>query len=91
MSSPSLYAVYLGGDPLPGRLSEDHEVVFVVAGDAAEARKSARAKWKGSSRPHADALRMLDVVDGYAICLEPTTTDEQADVDVTYEPADGWD
>jgi hypothetical protein len=26
-----LYVVYPGGDPAPGRLSEDHEVVVVVA------------------------------------------------------------
>lgn len=42
-----LFVVYLGGDPPPGRLSEDHEVVLVVAGDLREARRAARAKWGG--------------------------------------------
>ena len=69
---PQLYAVYLGGDPAPGRLTEDHEVVLVVADDLGEARRRARAKWGASTRPHVDAVRLVDVVDGYAISLDPT-------------------
>lgn len=86
---PRLYAVYLGGDPAPGRLSEDHEVVLVVAADVPEARRRARAKWSGVSKPHVDAVRAVDVVDGYAVTLEPTERGEDLDIDVTYEPADG--
>jgi len=86
---PRLYAVYLGGDPAPGRLSEDHEAVLVVAEDLASARRQARAKWSGASRPHVDAVRVVDVVDGYAVVLEPTERPEDVDIDVTYEPADG--
>jgi hypothetical protein len=83
-----LYAVYLGGDPAPGRLSEDHEVVLVVAGDLAEARRRARAKWAGTTRPHVDGVRVVDVVDGYAVTLTPTSRSESVDVDLTYEPED---
>ncbi len=83
---PRLYAVYLGGDPAPGRLTEDHEVVLVVAGDLAEARRRARAKWGGTTRPHVDAVRLVDVVDGFAVTLDPTTRLESVDVDLTYEP-----
>jgi hypothetical protein len=83
----SLFAVYLGGDPEPGRLSEDHEVVFVVAGDVRQARRAARAKWAGLGRPHVDAVRLLRVVDGHRIRLEPTDEPETAVVDLTYEPA----
>ena len=83
-----LYAVYLGGDPAPGRLTEDHEVVLVVAGDVPEARRRAREKWAGVSRPHVDAVRVVDVVDGYAVSLEATERSEHLDVDLTYDPGD---
>ncbi len=85
----SLYMVYLGGDLAPGRLGEDHEVVLVVAGDLAEARRAARAKWSGLGRAHVDAVRLLTVIDGYRIQLEATTEEEVADIDPTYEPAGG--
>jgi hypothetical protein len=85
---PKLYAVYLGGDPAPGRLTEDHEVVLVVAGDVATARRHARAKWGATSRPHVDAVRLVDVVDGFAVTLDPTSRHESTDVDLTYEPPD---
>lgn len=87
----NLYAVYLGGDPAPGRMGEDHEVVFVVADDVRSARKAGREKWQGSSRGHVDAVCILDVVDGYAIGLEPTTETSKMDIDVTYEPEPGAD
>lgn len=83
---PRLYAVYLGGDPVPGRLSEDHEAVLVVAADRAEARRRARAKWGGTARPHVDAVMAVDVVDGFAVRLEPTDRSDSVDVDLTYEP-----
>jgi Domain of Unknown Function (DUF1543) len=89
VDDPTLYAVYLGGDPAPGRLTEDHEVVLVVATDVAEARRRARAKWAGVSRPHVDAVRVIDVIDGFAISLEATDRAERDDVDLTYEPEDG--
>jgi Domain of Unknown Function (DUF1543) len=66
-----LYAAYLGGDLGTGRMGEDHEVVFVVAEDAASARSAAKAKWGGSGRPHVDALTRLAMVDGYAVELAP--------------------
>jgi len=89
-TSPQLFAVYLGGDPAPGRLSEDHAVVLVVAGDVRGARAAARAKWGGSTRPHVDAVRLVDIVDGYAVTLEPTGHEEVALIDTTYEPSEGW-
>ncbi|HEY5023690.1 MAG TPA: DUF1543 domain-containing protein [Acidimicrobiales bacterium] len=81
-----LYAVYLGGDPAPGRLTEDHEVVLVVALDVTDARRRARAKWGASTRPHVDGVMVVDVVDGFAITLTPTTRPESVDVDLTFEP-----
>ena len=86
---PTLYVVYLGGDPPPGRLSEDHEVVVVVATDMKSARQQARAKWAGTSRAHVDAVATLDVVDGYAVELRPTAQAGRLDLDLTYEPGDG--
>ena len=83
-----LYVVYLGGDPAPGRLSEDHEVVMVVAPDVKEARRAARAKWGGDSSSHVDAVQALSVVDGYAIRLEPSDSTAMNTIDATYEAAD---
>ena len=52
MSTPGrqLYAIYLGGDPAPGRIGEDHEVVFVVAEDVISARRQARANGPVTTR-----------------------------------------
>lgn len=85
---PQLFAVYLGGDPAPGRLSEDHEVVLVVAESLREARKASRSKWAGTTRPHVDAVKRVRVVDGYRVRLEPTDEPESEDVDVTFDPGD---
>lgn len=65
-----LFAAFLGGDLGPGRMGEDHEVVFVVAPDMISARRAAKAKWHGEGRAHVDALTRLDMIDGYAIGLE---------------------
>jgi hypothetical protein len=70
-------------------LSEDHEVVLVVATDLKSARRQARAKWAGTGRPHVDAVAALDVIDGYAIDLRPTDQPGQLAVDLTYEPGEG--
>jgi hypothetical protein len=66
-----LYAAYLGGDLGPGRIGEDHEIVFVVAEDMLAARRAAKAKWRGDGRAHVDALTRLDMIDGFAIGLKP--------------------
>ncbi len=66
-----LFAAYLGGELGPGRMGEDHEVVFVVAEDMGSARRAALEKWGGDGRAHVDALTRLDVIDGYAIGLDP--------------------
>jgi hypothetical protein len=83
-----LFVVYLGGDPSPGRLSEDHEVVLVVASDVHEARRGARAKWGGTTRPHVDAVMTVAAVDGYRVHLERTGEGESADIDTTFDAAD---
>ena len=58
-----------GASWVPGRIGEDHEVVFVVAEDELTARRAAKAKWGGGGRPHVDALTRLDMIDGYGIGL----------------------
>jgi hypothetical protein len=68
-----LFAVYLGGPVAPGRMGEDHEVVFVVAADDAEVEVLAKAKWTGVGRCHIDAVQRLDQVDGHAVSLTPST------------------
>jgi hypothetical protein len=65
-----LFAAYLGGELGPGRMGEDHEVVFVVAADTESARRAAKAKWGGGGKAHVDALTRLDMIDGFDIGLE---------------------
>jgi hypothetical protein len=65
-----LYAAFLGGDLGPGRMGEDHEVVFVVAEDDLSARRAAKAKWGGDGKPHVDALTRIDTIDGFVVELE---------------------
>ncbi|QXC62225.1 DUF1543 domain-containing protein [Aquihabitans sp. G128] len=86
-----LYAVYLGGDLSPGRIGEDHEVVFVVGDDVRDVRKRGRAKWQGKGRCHVDAIVRIDQVDGHAIAATPSpdgATGDVVDLDPTYEPGD---
>jgi hypothetical protein len=82
-----LFSVYLGGRMPPGRIGEDHEVVFVVAPDVPTARKQAKKKWSGSGRPHIDAVAALDEVDGYAVEVVPEGRGgDLIDVDGRYAP-----
>ena len=78
-----LWAVVLGGSGAPGRLTEDHETVFVVAEDEKIAKSLAKKKWSGVGRAHVDALMSLSSVDGYRIELRPAD-DAQADSFVSY-------
>jgi hypothetical protein len=55
--------------------------VFVVAEDTASARRAAKAKWGGDGRPHIDALTRLDVIDGFAVGLEPATTGDSIETE----------
>ncbi len=50
-------------------MGEDHEVVFVIAPDPAQAKSMARSKWSGAGRGHVDAVRRIDQVDGYVLSL----------------------
>ncbi len=50
-------------------MGEDHEVVLVVAADRDEAKARAKAKWRGASRGHLDALVRVDRVDGHEVTL----------------------
>lgn len=89
---PRLYAVYLGGDPAPGRMGEDHEVVFVVTTDPRSARRQARAKWSGADpKPHIDMVQELDAVDGYEVNLAHTGRRGSLPIDPTYEAGDAAD
>ncbi len=76
-----LFAAYLGGELGPGRMGEDHEVVFVVAGDVASARQAAKSKWGGDGRPHVDALTRIDMIDGYVVNLEETGSGDRTETE----------
>lgn len=81
----SLWAVYLGGDVAPGRMGEDHEVVFVVAVDIKEARRLARRKWRGHGKAHIDSAQRIDRIDGHAITLTPAEPGDATELDGTYK------
>jgi hypothetical protein len=66
-----LFSVFLGGPVAPGRMGEDHEVVFVVASGPDQAKGLARSKWRGMGRAHIDAVQRIDQVDGYQLSLTP--------------------
>lgn len=81
-----LYVVYLGGQLVPGRLGEDHEVVLVAADSVAAARAAAKKKWRGAGRGHIDAVARVAVVDGHRVTLTPTDEPDTIDTDDTYVP-----
>ena len=85
--APRLYVVYLGGDVVPGRMGEDHEVVLVAAGSVKEARRRAKRKWNGVGRPHVDAIAEVHRVDGHTVELVPGGPEgDGIVVDPTYVP-----
>ena len=67
-----LFAAFLGGELGPGRIGEDHEVVFVVAEDMRHGPPGRPGQVGGDGRAHVDALTRLDRIDGYAIGLAPS-------------------
>ena len=69
--SQKLYFAYLGGKMPANRLGEEHEVVFVVASDSAEAKRKAKEKWSGDVKEglHVDCLKEITEVDGWNITL----------------------
>jgi hypothetical protein len=69
-----LYVAFLGGPLSNGRMGEGHEVVMVVAEDLQQAKSIAKAKWTGSGRGHVDAVRQIDMVDGFEITLDKVGT-----------------
>jgi Domain of Unknown Function (DUF1543) len=81
-----LFVVYLGGKVAEGRIGEDHEVVVVVAIGVSDARKAAKAKWRGIGDPHVDAVCELDIVDKYQICLVPVISEDNTPIDSTWVP-----
>lgn len=85
---PDLYAVFLGGELEPGRMGEDHEVVFVVGDDMKDLRRRARAKWRGAGKGHVDAVVRLDAVDGFEVSLSDVGGGDRLELDPTYDPGD---
>ena len=71
MNEQTLYAVLLGGKIRKNHLMEDHHLVFVVAENETEARKSAKKKWNADTI-HVDGVQKISKVDGYKIVLHKT-------------------
>lgn len=83
----NLFAVFLGGKLAGDRLGEDHEVVFVVAANQQQARKLAKAKWKGiANEVHVDAIQKLEIIDGHRIVLNETDQADRAKINNQYSP-----
>lgn len=55
--------------------------MFVVAEDMESARRAAKAKWAGDGRAHVDALTRLDMIDGFAVGLEPAGTGDTTETE----------
>ncbi len=64
-------------------MGEDHEVVFVVADDAVDAKAKAKTKWGGVGRCHVDAVQRVEVVDGFEVALNQATDAGAGPADVT--------
>jgi len=76
-----LYVAFLGG-PMDGeRMGEGHEVVLVVAEDLGQAKSMAKAKWSGAGRGHLDAVRQIDMVDGFEVSLAKVGTGDSMPLD----------
>jgi len=59
--------------------------VFVVLRDVQAARTAAKSKWTGDDpRPHVNAVRELEVIDGFSKSLEPTDLAEAPVIDPAY-------
>ena len=75
--SEKLFIAYLGGKMSQERIGEDHETVVLVALDREDAKKKARAKWKGEGAAHLDMLVEVETVDGYKVFLEKTVENQK--------------
>jgi hypothetical protein len=64
-----------------GRMGEGHEVVMVVADDLQQAKSLAKAKWSGVGRGHVDAVRQIDMVDGFEVTLAKVGTGDSMPLD----------
>ena len=76
-----LYVAFLGGPLDAQRMGEGHEVVMVVAEDPQQAKTVAKAKWSGAGRGHVDAVRQIDVVDGFEVSLAEVGTGDRMPLD----------
>jgi hypothetical protein len=63
------------------RMGEGHEVVLVVAEDLGQAKSMAKAKWSGAGRGHLDAVRQIDMVDGFEVSLAKVGTGDSMPLD----------
>jgi hypothetical protein len=59
-----------------------------VASAVKAARKAARQKWAGFGPAHVDSIVEVSVVDGHAVSMTPTDTEQSLHFDHTFEPAD---
>jgi len=80
-----LYAVLLGGKIREENLMEDHQLVFVVAENEKDARKSAKLKWPEAESIHVDGTQHIRIVDGYQIKIERSdNADDKSEINNQY-------
>jgi len=73
----SLYMMLMGCKP-PGRLTEQHDILFGIASTPADLIPQVRSSWPGSGKIHLDGLRKVTNVDGYKILVTEKTNSPQS-------------
>ncbi len=71
-----LYMAYVWGDS-KDRLIEDHEIIFVVAENPADAKRIAKEKTVLTSGVHVDVMSEIKNIDGYDISLNKSDNKEE--------------
>ena len=76
MSTAKLYCITMGAT-VPGRLIEQHDVMFAAAADISDLIPSLQAAWPEGASVHVDAYREVTVVGSHHISLtqDPVSAD----------------
>ena len=77
MNAAKLYCITMGAT-VPGRLIEQHDVMFAAAPDISDLIPSLQAAWPEGSSVHVDAYREVNTVGAYRISLRPRESSVEA-------------
>ena len=71
MNTAKLYCITMGAT-VPGRLIEQHDMLFAAAPDISDLIPSLQAAWPDGSSVHIDAYREVNTVGAYHIAISQT-------------------